>query len=352
MIIARISFSHLKNRGENPTSKKIDLRCHRAGSASSGWLTVTASTTSGAGRASRSTVYMERGRRGGMTRAPGSGPTTVAGLPQGSPVLPVLRALLPPLPPLPPPGHRARSERAAVFPDLRGVPGGGCAGAGVGVVRHSGGVRAWDAPAVLDDVYMTHSSGGSGHGIGAHGRLHVQCPTCRRAVAGERDHEHSPSGARVASEQFERLIVLLGSEPGDPPVYVLRVPRIAFPEHVNREGGRLRDSIHGVGRDRGTPRASSRGSAPATPTPARSPRGRKAAGLPPSPVRRKARRRTRDGLLGGAGPALATIVALSRSGNAVTATGAAGGAAAVGLWTSRATAVPGDRSWRGRSRLA
>ena len=82
-------------------------------------------------------------------------------------------------------------------------------------------------------MYMTHSAGGSRHGVGAHGRLHVQCPTCRRAVTGDRDHEHSPSGARVAlsvgGEQFERLIVL-GSEPGDPPVYIPRVPRIAFPE--------------------------------------------------------------------------------------------------------------------------
>ena len=80
------------------------------------------------------------------------------------------------------------------------------------------------------------------HGTGAHGRLHVQCPTCRRAVSGEHDPEQSPSGAHVVREHFERLIVLL-SEPGDPPVYILRVPRIAFPEHVNMEDGRLREPV-------------------------------------------------------------------------------------------------------------
>ena len=178
--------------------------------------------------------YMERGRRGGMTRAPGSGPTTAAGL--HTPGIPGAAGPTrsPPLPPSPPspPGRRARAERAAVLPDLRGVPGGGCAGSGVGAVRRSGGCGHGMHPQCWV-MYMTHSAGGSRHGVGAHGRLHVQCPTCRRAVTGDRDHEHSPSGARVAlsvgGEQFERLIVL-GSEPGDPPVYIPRVPRIAFPE--------------------------------------------------------------------------------------------------------------------------
>ena len=77
------------------------------------------------------------------------------------------------------------------------------------------------------------------------------------------------------------------------------------------------------------------------------PRGRKAAGLPPSPVRRAARRRTRDGLLDGASPALTTIVTPSQSGNAVTATGAADGAVAAGLRTARAAAVPGPGIARG-----
>ena len=153
--------------------------------------------------------YMERGRRGGMTRAPGSGPTTAAGLPQGSLVLPVLRAFLPPSsPPLPPrPSSPVGASRGTACQE-EAVQGQGWAWFG--------------------------ARGGCGHCR--------TCPTCRRAVIGERDHEHSPSGARVAlsigGEQFERLIVL-GSEPGDPPVYIPRVPRIAFPEHANRKDGRL-----------------------------------------------------------------------------------------------------------------
>ena len=82
------------------------------------------------------------------------------------------------------------------------------------------------------------------------------------------------------------------------------------------------------------------------------PRGRKAARPPPSPVRCAALRRTRDGLLGRASPGLATIVAPSRSGSAVATAGAAGGAVAAGLRTACVAAVPGDRSWRSRSRLA
>ena len=53
--------------------------------------------------------YMERGRRGGMTRPPGSGPTTATGLPRGTPMLPVLCALLFPPPP-PPAAEPGRSE--------------------------------------------------------------------------------------------------------------------------------------------------------------------------------------------------------------------------------------------------
>ena len=172
-----------------------------------------------------------------------------------------------------------------MLPDLRGVPEEAVQGqewawfGARGGCGHGMHPRCWM-------MYMTHSAGGSRHGVGAHGRLHVQRPTCRRAVTGERDHEHSPSGARVAlsigGEQFERLIVL-GSEPGDPPVYILRVPCIAFLEHVNREEGRLMGSAHGVGRDRDIPRASSRSSAPAIPTPACSPprpQGGRAAPVP------------------------------------------------------------------------
>ena len=89
-----------------------------AGHASSGWLTGTAVTTTCAD-------YMERGRHGGARRTPGSGPSTAAGLPQGTPMIPVLRALLPPLlPPPPPPGGRAGRDRTEVLPDLPGLPGG------------------------------------------------------------------------------------------------------------------------------------------------------------------------------------------------------------------------------------
>ena len=61
--------------------------------------------------------YMERGRRGGATRPPGSGPTTATGLPQGTPMLPVLRALLPPLlPPPPPPAAELDRSEPRYFP--------------------------------------------------------------------------------------------------------------------------------------------------------------------------------------------------------------------------------------------
>ena len=118
-------------------------------------------------------------------------------------------------------------------------------------------------------THSAHSARGAGHGLSTRGRLHVQCPTCRRAVAGEFELEAS-SGGRVRREQYERLVVP-GSEPGGPPAYVPRVPRNAFPEHVDREDGRLRDPVRDERRERGTPRASSKGGAPTDPAPARSP---------------------------------------------------------------------------------
>ena len=118
--------------------------------------------------------------------------------------------------------------------------------------------------------YMTHSAQGQRHGASAQGHLYVQCPTCRRAVTGERAHEYAPGRpARTPErEQFERL-ALLGSEPEDPPIYIPRVPRIAFPEHVNLDDGRLGGPTRGGGQERGIPRASSRSSAPGTPPPTR-----------------------------------------------------------------------------------
>ena len=50
-----------------------------------------------------------------------------------------------------------------------------------------------------------------------------------------------------------------------------RVPRIAFPEHVDREDGRLRVPARDEGRGRDTLRASSQGGAPAELAPARPP---------------------------------------------------------------------------------
>ena len=96
--------------------------------------------------------YMERGQRGGATRPPGSGPTTATGLPQGTPMLLVLRALLPPL--LPPRFPRQPSQVGAsrgtsrLARHVRMRPSRGRSGRGSDL----GGVRTWDAPAVLDDV--------------------------------------------------------------------------------------------------------------------------------------------------------------------------------------------------------
>ena len=87
---------------------------------------------------------------------------------------------------------------------------------------------------------------------------HLQSNVCWVRVA------HTPG-----REEFERLTVL-GSEPGDPPVYIPRVPCIAFPDHVNTDDGRLIDPARARGQGR-TPRTSSRSSAPETPPPARPP---------------------------------------------------------------------------------
>ena len=95
-----------------------------AGHASSGWLTGTAVTTTCAALAWRKTTSMERGRDGGARRAPGSGPSTAAGLPQGTPMIPVLRALLPPPPAPAPPGGRAGRNRTEVLTDVPGLPSG------------------------------------------------------------------------------------------------------------------------------------------------------------------------------------------------------------------------------------
>ena len=87
--------------------------------------------------------YMERGRRGGATRPPGSGPTIATGLPQGTPMLPVLRALLPPLlPPPPPPAAEPGRSEPRYFPTCAACQDEaeqGEAGGGVDVVRVSGG---------------------------------------------------------------------------------------------------------------------------------------------------------------------------------------------------------------------
>ena len=184
-------------------------------------------------------------------------------------MLPILHALLPPPPP--PLAELARSE-PRYFPTCAAcqedaVQGqewarfGAQGGCGHGMHPH-----CWM-------LYVTHSAQGPRHGASAQGHLYVQCPTCRRAVAGERTLEHAPRGRYVHDaerEQFERL-ALLGSEPGDPPVYIPRVPRIAFPEHVNVDDGRLGGPAQSGGQGRGTPRVSSRSNAPTTPTPTRPP---------------------------------------------------------------------------------
>ena len=57
-------------------------------------------------------------------------------------------------------------------------------------------------------THCAHSARGdasrAGLGLDARGRLHVLCPKCRRAVAGEFELA-AFSGGRVGSEQYERL---------------------------------------------------------------------------------------------------------------------------------------------------
>ena len=221
--------------------------------------------------------YIERGRHGGIRRAPGSGPSTAAGLPQGTPMIPVLRALLPPLLPPPPP--------PAAVPDPVPVP---------SEPKYFPTCPACQVDAEQGEEWTWFGSrGGCGHGMhplcwrqyvthcamsargsldraglsfDARGCLQVKCPnTCRRAVTGEIELSASSRGRLGRIEQIERLVIP-GSEPGGSPTFIPRVARVAFPEHVDREDGRLRAPAigadtgtggngHGVGRAPGQPTA-------------------------------------------------------------------------------------------------
>ena len=101
-----------------------------------------------------------------------------------------------------------------------------------------------------------------------HGQIHISCPTCRSDVSGEVEIV-TGTGSPLGREQFERVVVP-GSEPDGLPTFVPRAPRIAFPEHVNRDDGRLHAVARGTGfnvdeRGHGSDAASSTGSAPAAP---------------------------------------------------------------------------------------
>ena len=229
--------------------------------------------------------YMERRRHGGSRRAPGSGPPNVAGQPQGTPMIPVLRALLPPLPPPPlPPAAVPESPPGSVEP--RYFP--ACPACQVDAEQGEewiwfgsrGGCGQGMHPPCWRQ-YVTHcaiSARGSldeaGRSFDARGCLRVQCPTCRRAVTGEVDFSDSSGGRLVRVEQVERLVVP-GSEPGDSSIFIPRMPRVAFPEHVDREDGRLRMPLVGAGavggNGHGVARAPSQAPAPAEPARARSP---------------------------------------------------------------------------------
>ena len=202
-------------------------------------------------------------------------------------------------------------------------------------------------------TYVAHSAQRKGGRESGRARarctLHVPCPTCRMEVAGEFELA-AFSGGRVGSEQYERLAVP-GSEPGDPPTYIPRVPRIAFPEHVDREDGRLREPTRDEGRGHGT-RASSQGGAPAEPAPARlppQPQGGRGAPVPQA-ARGSATddRRPMDGSDSNVGYGQGT----GTGGSGAAAMGVAGRAVACEVPDVRTTGVPGGRSYRSRSSLA
>ena len=217
--------------------------------------------------------YAERGRHGGERLAPGSRRFTAAGQPQGTPTIPVLRDLLPalPLPPPPPehvapqqvPGHEPRYFPTCAACHEEAEQGqewtwfGARRGCGHGM--HP---PCWGR-------YVTHCamnarrSPRTGH---MHGQIHISCPTCRSDVSGEVEIV-AGTGPPLGRELFERVVVP-GSEPNDLPTFVPRAPRIAFPEHVNRDDGRPHAVAHGAGfradeRGHGSDATSSTGSAPA-----------------------------------------------------------------------------------------
>ena len=219
---------------------------------------------------------MVRDRHGEARRSPGSGPSTAAGLPQGAPTIPDLRALLPPLlPPPPPPTNEPDRSEPRYFPTCAACQEeaeqgeewtwfgsrGGCG--------HGMHPRCWRQYVTHSALNVRRSSGRAGLGFDACGCLRVTCPTCRRAVTGGIELSASSGGQAGRVEQLERLVVP-GSEPGDPPTFIPRVAHVAFPEHVDREDGRLRAPALGTdtgtgGGGHGAARAPSRGGAPAEP---------------------------------------------------------------------------------------
>ena len=202
---------------------------------------------------------MERGRHGGTRLAPGSGPSTAAGLPQGTPMIPVLRALLPPLLP-PPPPPTAVPDPVSDPTEPRYFP--TCPACQVDAEQ--GGEWTWFGSRggcghgmhpLCWGQYVTHcamSARGSldraGLSFDARGCLQVKCPTCRR-VTGEIELSASSGGRLGRVEQIERLVIP-GSEPGGSPIFIRRVARVASPEHVDREDGRLRAPAIGAERRR------------------------------------------------------------------------------------------------------
>ena len=276
---------------------------------------------------------MECGQQGGVRRVPGSRGITAAGIPQGPLVLPILRALsLPPPPPVELALDEPRCFPTCVACQEDAVQGQEWAWFGAeGGRGHGMHPQCWMQ-------YMAHSAQGPRPGASAQGHLYVQCPTCRKTVTGERVHEHAPSGVRVAHtpgrEQIEQLTVR-GSEPGDPPVYIPRVPRIAFPEHVNMDDGKLIDPARAGGQGR-IPRTSSRSSAPKTPPPTRPPPRPDGSQAIPAPKGSHGQA-TGEGLHNGRniGPAATEQGILNRAGGAATATIASAGPAA-GARRSRA----------------
>ena len=201
--------------------------------------------------------YMERGRSGGSRRPLGTGPPDAAVQPQETPMIPVLRALLPPLPP-PPPQLAAAPEPVPDSAERRyfqACPAclvdaeqgdewiwfgsqGGCG--------HGMHPQCWRQYVTHCAISARGNPDRAGRSFDARGCLRVQCPTCRSSVTGEIDLSDSSGGRPVRVEQVERLVIP-GSEPGDSPTFVPRMPRVSFPGHADREDGRLRAPSGGAG---------------------------------------------------------------------------------------------------------